>query len=136
MSNLSAFLNPTFETEEKEIFISSRFVGEDGTPVLFKIRALKQEENDAITKRCRKTRKTANGQLQEYIDSTELSRQIIVAATVFPDFRSAELCEHYGTTDPTLVPGRMLFSGEYAKLVQAITELSGFDENLEEQAKN
>lgn len=136
MNKLSAFLHPVCETEEKEIVISTRFLDEKGEPIPFKIRALKQEESDAIIKRCRRMRKGANGQMQEYLDSTELSRQIVVASTVEPDFRAAELCEHYQVADPSLLPGKMLLAGEFAKLSQAIMELSGFSENLGEQAKN
>lgn len=136
MNRLSAFLHPVSETEEKEVIISNRFVDEKGNPIPFKIRALKQEENDAIVKRCHRTRKGPNGQLQDFVDPTELTRQIIVAATVDPDFRSAEVCDHFGVADPAMVPGKMLLAGEFSKLSQAIMELSGFSEDLTEQAKN
>ena len=39
MSALSAFLHPAVPTEEKELVISKRFLGADGKPVPFKIRA-------------------------------------------------------------------------------------------------
>ena len=60
---------------------------------------------------------------------------MVVAATVEPDFRAKELCDAYGVLDPLLVPGKMLLSGEYAKLLRAITELSGF-EDMEDEVKN
>ena len=44
MSALSAFLHPAVPTEEKELVISKRFLGADGKPVPFKIRALTQEK--------------------------------------------------------------------------------------------
>lgn len=50
MSKLSAFLHPVTTSEEKEVVISNRFQDESGQPVPFKIRALTQEENDAITR--------------------------------------------------------------------------------------
>ena len=37
--------------------------------------------------------------------------------------------------DPTLVPGKMLLSGEYSKLMKEISELSGFND-IEEELKN
>ena len=136
MSNLSAFLNPVETKTEKEIIISDRFQNEDGTPAAFKIRALSQAENDAIIKQCRRTRKV-NGQVQEYQDATEISRRIMVAATVFPDFSSNDMCEAYGTLNPLEVPTLMLYSGEYARLMTAIMELSGFEDGTEEEeAKN
>ena len=134
MSTLSAFLHP-MQPEPKEVIISERFVGEDGKPVPFKIRPLTQEENDALVKRAKRTR-TVNGMAQEYIDSSSLSRSIVVAATVEPNFADKELCDTYGVLDPAMVPGKMLLSGEYAKLSQAINDLSGFNSNVEEEAKN
>lgn len=125
MSKLSAFLHPVTTSEEKEVVISNRFQDENGQPVPFKIRALTQEENDRITKQA--TRQTkVNGQTVEKLDSVDFSRRMVVSATVEPDFQAKELCDAYGVLDPLLVPGKMLLSGEYAKLLNAITDLSGF----------
>jgi hypothetical protein len=135
MSALSAFLHPAVTCEEKEIIISKRFLGEDGKPVPFKIRALTQEKNAAIIRTATRM-KLVNGQLQESIDANELSARTIVEATVFPDFRSAELCEAYGTKDPVQVPGKMLLAGEFSRLIDAVSKLSGFDKSLDEEAKN
>ena len=137
MSKLSAFLHPISFKEEKEVVVSNRFLDENGNPVPFRVRSITQEENDILTKQARKTRKV-NGQIQEQLDTAEYSRRLIVAATVEPDFSSTELCEAYGVMDPLLVPGKMLLSGEYARLLQAVTELSGFDSGdmVEQEAKN
>lgn len=125
MSKLSAFLHPVTTSEEKEVVVSNRFQDENGRPVPFKIRALTQEENDRITKQA--TRQTkVNGQTVEKLDSVDFSRRMVVAATIEPDFQAKELCDAYGVLDPLLVPGKMLLSGEYAKLMNAITDLSGF----------
>lgn len=125
MSKLSAFLHPVTTSEEKEVVVSNRFQDENGRPVPFKIRALTQEENDRITKQA--TRQTkVNGQTVEKLDSVDFSRRMVVAATIEPDFQAKELCDAYGVLDPLLVPGKMLLSGEYAKLLNAITDLSGF----------
>lgn len=134
MSKLSAFLHPA-APEPREVVISDRFRDEDGKAVPFKIRPLSQEENDALVKRARRTR-TVNGVTQEYLDSSFLSRSVVLAATVEPNFAEKELCDAYGVLDPALVPGKMLLSGEYAKLVQAINDLSGFNSPVEDEAKN
>lgn len=134
MSKLSAFLHPVTASEEKEVIISNRFQDENGRPVPFKIRALTQEENDRITKQA--TRQTkVNGQTVEKLDSVDFSRRMVVSATVEPDFQAKELCDAYGVLDPLLVPGKMLLSGEYAKLLNAITDLSGFG-GAEDEVKN
>ena len=135
MSALSAFLHPTVTCEEKEVIISKRFLGEDGKPVPFKIRSLTQEENAAIIKAATRQKKMG-GQWQDSIDANELSARTVVEATIFPDFRSAELCEKYGTKDPVQVPGKMLLAGEFARLIDAVSKLSGFDKSLDEEAKN
>ena len=139
MSRLNAFLHPVDLGEVKEVIISSRFKDEAGNPVPFTIRAITQEQNDAMTANCRRVR-TVRGQRQEYLDVAQLNRELIVAATLEPDFSSAEVCEAYGTKIPTQVPGRMLLAGEYDALLKAILELSGFDTGTaaaeEEEAKN
>ena len=135
MSALSAFLHPAVTREEKEVIISKRFLGEDGKPVPFKIRSLTQEENAAIIKAATRQKKV-DGQWQDSIDANELSARTVVEATIFPDFRSAELCEKYGTKDPVQVPGKMLLAGEFSRLIGAVSKLSGFDKSLDEEAKN
>ena len=135
MSALSAFLHPTVTREEKEVIISKRFLGEDGKPVPFKIRSLTQEENAAIIKAATRQKKV-DGQWQDSIDANELSARTIVEATVVPDFRSAELCEKDGTKDPVQVPVKMLLAGEFGRLIDAVSKLSGFDKRLDEEAHN
>ena len=135
MSRLSAFLHPVASCGEKEVIISNRFQDEEGNPVPFKIRALTQEENDAITKKATRQVK-AGGQTVERLDSVDFSRRLVLAATVELDFSSRELCEWYGTMDPLQVPGRMLLPGEYAKLMNEIMALSGFRDDLEGEVKN
>ena len=70
MSKLSAFLHPVTTSEEKEVVISNRFQDESGQPVPFKIRALTQEENDAITRQATRRRKEG-GQTIEQLDSVD-----------------------------------------------------------------
>ena len=136
MSNLKVFLNPVQSTEPVEVFVSKRFVGEDGKPVPFKIRPVTQEENDAITKRCMRQQRV-NGQLVERLDPVAYARRLIVAATLEPDFQSEEICKAYGTMDPTEVPGKMLLAGEYSRLNKEIMLISGFeDDSVEDDAKN
>ena len=135
MSKLSAFLHPVTSDEEKEIVISKRFVDEKGDPIPFKIRAITQAENDQIIKASKRSVKV-NGVMQEKLDTTEMSRRLVVEGTVYPDFRDSELCNGYGTMNPYEVPGKMLLAGEYSNLLAEINKLSGFDVDVEEEAKN
>lgn len=135
MSKLSAFLHPVRPVnEEQEVFISDRFVGEDGKPLKFKIRALSQDENERLRKRCTHAKKV-NGQLLEEFDSGEFASSVIVEATLFPDFRSKEICDGLGVIDPAKAPGAMLKSGEFARLSNAILKLSAFDDSPEGEAR-
>ena len=133
MSTLSAFLKPVKTTIEKEVVISDRFVGDDGKPVPFKVRAISQEENDALVRAATKTRNEGS-QRVERLDSVEYAQRLIVAATVSPDFRAKDICEAYGVVSPLMVPGKMLLSGEYNRLMKAIAELSEFDEAAQDEA--
>ena len=138
MGVLSAFLHPEPMDITKEIIISDRF-REDGKPVPFKIRTISQAENDALVKKAQKV-DMVRGRRIQYQDDQKYTNSLIVACTVQPDFRDAELCQAYGTLDPLEVPGKMLLSGETAKLVEAIMSLNGFSiqspEEEEEEAKN
>ena len=138
MGVLSAFLHPEPMDITKEIIISDRFK-EDGKPVPFKIRTISQAENDALVKKAQKV-DMVRGRRIQYQDDQKYMNSLIVACTVQPDFRDAELCQAYGTLDPLEVPGKMLLSGETAKLVEAIMNLNGFTvqspEEEEEEAKN
>ena len=138
MGVLSAFLHPEPMDITKEIIISDRFK-EDGKPVPFKIRTISQAENDALVKKAQKV-DMVRGRRIQYQDDQKYTNSLIVACTVQPNFKDAELCQAYGTLDPLEVPGKMLLSGETAKLVEAILNLNGFSiqlpEEEEEEAKN
>lgn len=138
MNNLHAFLHPIQGDETREVVISPRFRDEDGNPVPFRIRALTQEENDRLTMQSMRLVKGGK-RGEKQLDELSYGRRLILAATVEPDFTSAELCSAYGVMDPMELPGKMLLAGEYSKLSKEIMELSGFSANLddlEEQAKN
>mgnify|MGYP002708850154 FL=1 len=141
MGDIKAFLQPPVMNEEKEVVISKRFRGEDGKPVPFVIRVIDQETNGKLLKQAmRKTK--LNGQIVQELDSDKYGKLLVQACVVSPDFRDAEVCAHYKTSDPLDVPGRMMTVGEYNRLVKAIKELNELitsDEELtalEEEVKN
>ena len=136
MSNLSAFLHPVTMQEEKEVVISKRFLDEDGKPAKFKIRSVTQDEADALLKQSTRAVKKRDGSMEQTVDDQNFNRRLIVAATVMPDFRAKELCDAYGVLDPLLVPGKMLFSGEFSLLLREILDLSGLTDSVEDEAKN
>ena len=141
MADIKAFLQPPVLGEEKDVLVSKRFRDEDGKPVPFTIRVIDQETNGRLLKRATKRTKM-DGQIVEELDSDRYGKLLVDACVVFPNFKSVEVCEHYKTTDPLEVPGRMLNVGEYNRLVREIkifNELTDDDNEfaqLKEEAKN
>ena len=137
MSVLKGFLQPSPMEETTEVFISNRFKGEDGNPLLFRIKKIDQETANAVRKKCTKTKKV-NGTEQEIFDAAKYSSALMVECTLTPDFRDKEMCDYYKVIDPVSVPGRMLSIGEYGRLSDAILAFNDFDtpEKIEEEAKN
>ena len=141
MADIKAFLLPPVMDETKEVVITKRAVDENGKPIPFVIRVIDQETNDRLLKRAmKKTR--ANGRVIQELDTDKYGKLLVDACVVTPNFKDAELCAYYKTTDPLDVPGRMLTMGEYDLLVKEIrnlNEMIGDDdslEELEEEAKN
>lgn len=127
MATLSAFLHPE-KPENEEILVSDRFKGEDGKPVPFKIRAVTEEESAAIRKKATTVRRDRTGQTVREFDAAKYTRLFVIAGTVEPNFRASDLCEAYGVLDPELAVGKMLLAGEFARLSEAISQLSGISE--------
>ena len=140
MCELYAFLHPETIKEEKEVIISNRFKDESGKVIPFRIRALTQEENDAITRKSYRKVRGENGQMTKEFDYITYRKKLALVGTVFPDFSETELCEAYGTLSPEDVIGKMLRTGEFANLIEAISELSGFsaypEDEVVQEAKN
>lgn len=127
MSSLKAFLNPV-KIENKEVVVSNRFV-EDGKPVPFVIRPISEKENAQLIKKFTKTDKKTG---QERLDRTEYSHALVASAVIFPDLKNAELQKAYGVLGETSLLGVMLNIGEFATLSQAVSELSGLDDDINE----
>ena len=138
MSVLKGFLQPSPTLQTKDVVISERFKGEDGKVLPFKIKVIDQDENDRLINSSMSTKRQKNGQVTKELNSTLYSRRLVLACVVTPDLRDSELCEYYKCIDPLDVPGKMLSSGEYSTLIDAINELNGFndEEVVEEEAKN
>ena len=138
--DIKTFMLPPVAGETTEVIVSKRFKGADGKPAPFVIRAIDQETNDRLVKKCT-TRRVKNGVSVQEVDGEKLARLLVVECTVEPNFRNSELCDYYKTIDPLDVPGRMLSVGEFQRLSRAIMELNGtldaedFSEAMDE-AKN
>ena len=138
MSNLQAFMTPNTE-ETREVIISDRFKDKDGKVVPFVIKSLSQAENEEIRKRASVPVTKSGVVIGDKLDSEKYGRELVLASVKTPNFRDSEICKFYATMDPLEVPSKMLRVGEYTRLVKAINELNGLNDDLdvlEEEAKN
>ena len=126
MSKLKAFMKEAPTGKTKEIFISERFQDDDGKQVPFIVKAITQDENEAIANRCR-----VDGNL----DNVKYTRNMIVECTVEPNFKDAELCQFFGVVAPTDVPSQMLTIGEYAELSRAVLDVNDLGKAYNEALK-
>lgn len=131
-TTLKAFLNPINLDETQEVIVSDRFVGEDGKPVPFVIKAIPQAVNDKlVTVSTHNTRDTKN-HLVEKLNRTEYQNRIVVACTVEPDFNAMEMLQAHNAGEAIDVPGKMLLPGEFAKLVSAIMDINHFTDDVDD----
>lgn len=126
MGSLNAFLHP-IQVESKEVVISNRFI-EDGKPVPFVVKPITQEENKYLIKKF--TKKDKKG--ADTFDRAEYVQAMTATAVVYPDLTNAELQKAYGVMGESALLQKMLYVGEYAVLAQAVQEISGLDNNINE----
>ena len=134
MSSLSAFLNPV-QAENKEVIVSERF-RENGKTVPFVIRPITQQENETLMKKQRSVDKKSG---VEQFNRISYNRELTAMAVVEPDLNNAELQKRYGVLGADKVLSAMLYVGEYGTLMEAVQELSGLDQDINEdmdEAKN
>lgn len=109
-------------------------------PFPFVVKAITEAENKAIRKTCQTTefnKKTRQKELRTDTDS--YLAKLVVACTVDPCFKDAELQEHYGVMGAEALVEKMLAPGQYAQLLQAVNDINAFDVDMEElvdEAKN
>lgn len=130
MTILDSFLGakPTAEITE-EVFIKR--LGDSIT-----IKALTGEDIDKIREQA--TYPVKNGKKTELkVNEEEVSRSLIVKATVNPNFADKQLLEHFGASDAGECVQKALLAGEIMILQNAVLSLSGFDDEEEiEEVKN
>lgn len=102
----------------------------------FTVKAISSEEYSKLENRCKypvKNKRTH--QIEEKVNQEMLSNLIIIRACVKPNWNDPKLLAKYNTTDPAKVIRKRLYIGEISQLTEAIMEISGFDDGVEE-AKN
>ena len=109
-------------------------------PHPFIIRGMTQAENKAIEKSCEKVsfnKKTH--QRETETDRNLYVTRLIIASCVEPNFKDAELQAMYGVRGAEDLLEAILKPGQYATLLQAVQEINGFDDDINDEietAKN
>lgn len=101
--------------------------------VEFTVKSLSTHEISEL--RAQATRPGRKGK-PEVVDNELLSNLMIVASCVNPDFSDPKLIAHYEASDAADCLQKALLPGEVAALAQAVMEVSGFDVDEVEAAKN
>lgn len=112
---------------------SPRITNEDGTPGVWLLRALTNEEVDAINERCTtvvKDRKT--GQVvSQSVNLDKLSQDVLLQALVEPslaDLEDGDIQDSWGAYTPYDVLRKMLKPGELAELGKKVQEICGYNQ--------
>lgn len=140
MNSLSAFLSP-INPENTKLVVSKRFLGADGEPEQWEIRALTGDEDEGIRRACTK-RVALPGKKGQYMNETDFNDylgKLAAACTVYPNLNDKELQEHFGAMGGDDTLKKMLTAGEYAGFIGTIQRLNGYDESMDElvdKAKN
>jgi hypothetical protein len=135
MSKLQEFLLNQEENKKQtaEVPVS-------GFPVPFTIKAITEGENKMIRRSCQKIsfdQKTR--QKNTETDQDLYNNRLIVACTVDPNFKDAELQAKYGVVGAEALIDALLKPGQFIDLLLAIQEINGFTDDindLRDEAKN
>ena len=129
MNSLEQFLAlPDVDNIVEEVFVSKRI----GT---VKVKAMTQRE-------FRDYQRKAQGKLNKNgvdFDVSKFNLAMVAGQTVEPDFSNAELLKKCNCIDAEQLITKKLLAGEIAELSKKIQEISGFDNEIEddlEEAKN
>ncbi|MFD0588847.1 hypothetical protein ACFQZE_12670 [Paenibacillus sp. GCM10027627] len=135
MGSLQDFLlNNTVETEvQTEVHIKP-------FPAPFVIRSISEAENKEIRKSCQKVtfnKKTHQKDVETDVDL--YSNRLLIACSVDPSFKNAELQAKFGVVGAEALIDKLLNPGQYSELVQRVQEINGYSTDMNElveEAKN
>lgn len=137
MTTLTEFLlqNPVNDVTD-EVAISERLTNsETKQPYKFMIKAVTGDEFAEYQKLCL----TYGKKGKVNFDNNRLNQLLVINHTLDPDFKNAENIKQAGCVTPEQYMKKVLLAGEIINLAQKISELSGFDKEIDElveDAKN
>lgn len=137
MSVLKDFLleNADVISKEIEVAVSPRFKDKDGKLLKFKIKPMTGDQFGKYQKQC--TTITVNGKRKETsFDSGKFNLLCIVNHCVDPDFKDADFIKQLGVQTPEQAVSKVLLAGEIVELGNQVTQVSGFDTDINEEIEN
>lgn len=120
---------------EEQVIFSSRLKNDDGSPVTATVTPISSRQLADYRKQVTKAGKKGKIDFDQY----RYYNLIVLNHTVDPNFKDEKEIKELGCQTPEQLLDKLLNAGEVENLVQAILEISGLDESIEElkdQAKN
>lgn len=109
-------------------------------PYPFVIKTITEAENKLIRKSCQTAEFNKKTHQKEVVTDSQLYvSKLVVACTVDPCFKDAELQAAYGVVGAEALVEKLLTPGQYAALAQAVNDLNSFDTDMQglvDEAKN
>lgn len=137
MSQLQDFLNQVTSEVTDEVVISDRFKDKNGKRLKFKIKAMSYDQYEEARRLATIMPRRKKDRMD--FDGKKFNDKIIVDNTLDPNFKDAESLKAKGCTTPEQYLHKTLLPGEINELANKISELSGFDKEIDEdieEAKN
>ena len=142
MSDFSAFLAQNkVKSENIKFAVSKSFIGSDGKPIEWEIRAVTADEDEAIRRAATKKTKVPgrSNQYTSEMDANTYLAKLTATSVVYPDLKNAELQNSYKVMGEEALLKAMLTGGEFVTLSSKVAEINGFDVDINEaveEAKN
>lgn len=128
MGKLQEFLmtNEGHTEETVEVAIS-------GFPVPFTVKSITEGQNKELRRSCQKvTFDKKTHQKNEDTDQDMYNNRLVIACTVDPNFKDAELQAKYGVMGAENLIDALLKPGQFIDLLLAVQEVNGFTDDVNE----
>lgn len=138
--DLQLFMAKNKKTKEPLMYAAtSSLCDKDGNAVEWEITGISTQQDKRLRLNNTKIKKVKGVEVSS-LDSDMYLAQLAVASISFPDLNDADLQDSYGVQDAVELLQAMVDSpGEYAALINTISEYNGFSASLDdkiEEAKN
>ena len=121
------------QVENEKVVISDRFIGDDGKPLEWEIRAIGNETDDELRNQCTSQVKIKKNVYIPKLDYTEYLKKLLVACVVYPNLNNKELQDSYAVMSAEELLSAMLLPGEFNALAEKVQEICRFDKDIMEE---